>query len=61
MSKGVDPFSEADKRGAIELWKADITGKRIREQLGMNERGLRNILSYAKKHPEDPDARKSGQ
>jgi hypothetical protein len=27
----------------------------------MSERGLRNILSYAKKHPDDPVARKSGR
>jgi hypothetical protein len=60
MPKGVKPFSEADKRAAIELWKAGIPLKRIREQLGMSERGLRNILSYAKKHPGDPVARKSG-
>jgi hypothetical protein len=60
MPKGVKPFSEADKRAAIELWKAGILLKRIREQLGMSERGLRNIFSYAKKHPGDPVARKIG-
>jgi hypothetical protein len=56
MPKGVKPFSVAYKRAAIELWKACIPLKRIREQLRMSERGLRNILSYAKKHPEDPVA-----
>ncbi len=61
MPKGVKLFSEADKRAAIELWKAGIPLKRIREQLAMSERGLRNIFSYAKKHPGDPVARKSGQ
>jgi hypothetical protein len=61
MPKGVKPFSEADKRAAIWLWKACIPLKRIREQLGMSERGLWNILSHANKHPEDPVGRKSGR
>ena len=54
MPPGVKPFSEAQKRAAIELWKANIPLKKIREQMQMSERGLRNILAYAKKHPEDP-------
>jgi hypothetical protein len=53
MSPRVKPFSEAQKRAAIELWKANISLKRIREQVQMSERGLRNILAYAKKHPGD--------
>jgi hypothetical protein len=53
MPPGVKPFSEAQKRAAIELWKANIPLKKIREQMQMSERGLRNILAYAKKHPED--------
>jgi hypothetical protein len=61
MPKGVKPFSEVGKRAAIELWKAGIPLKRIREQLRMSDRGLRNILPCAKKHPEDPVARKSGR
>jgi hypothetical protein len=36
------PFSEAEKRAAIELWKAGIPLKKTRDQLKMNERGLRN-------------------
>ena len=52
MPPGVKPFSEAEKRAAIELWKAKSPLKRIREQLQMSERGLRNILDYAKKNPE---------
>jgi hypothetical protein len=56
---GVKSFSEADNMAAIELWKAGIPVKKIREQLDMSKRGLRNILSYAKKHPEDAAARKS--
>ena len=59
MPPGVKPFSEADKRAAIELWKAAVPLQRIREQLGMSERGLCNILAYAKKHPEDPVKKKS--
>jgi hypothetical protein len=62
MPKGVKSFSEADNMAAIELWKAGIPPvKKIREQLEMSKRGLRNILSYAKKHPEDAAARKSRQ
>jgi len=49
----VKPFTEAEKRAAIELWKAKVPLKRIREQLQMSERGLRNILAHAKKNPED--------
>jgi hypothetical protein len=41
----------ANKRAAIELWKANIPLKIIEDQLQMSERGLRNILTYAKKHP----------
>jgi transposase len=54
----VKPFSEAQKRAAIELWRANIPLKKIREQMHMSERGLRNILAYAKKHPEDPVQKK---
>jgi hypothetical protein len=38
------PFSEAEKRAAIELWKAGIPLKKTRDQLKLNERGLRNSL-----------------
>ena len=54
MPPGVNPFSEAEKSAAVEVWKAKIPLKRIREQLQMSKRGLRNILAYAKKNPEDP-------
>jgi hypothetical protein len=56
MPKG-KPFSEAGKRAAIELRTVDIPLKQIREQLGMSERGPRNILFYTKKQPENPVAR----
>ena len=36
---GVKPFSEADLRAAIDLWKALIPLKNIRDQLKMSERG----------------------
>jgi hypothetical protein len=39
MPPGVKPFSEADKRTAVELHKAGVSLKRIREQLNMSERG----------------------
>jgi hypothetical protein len=42
----------------MEGWHSS---QKDQEQLGMSERGLRNILSYAKKHPGYPVARKSGQ
>ena len=53
MPPGKKPFSEAQKKAAIELWKANIPLKNIREQLKMR-RCLRNVLAYAKEHPEDP-------
>jgi DDE superfamily endonuclease len=61
MPPGVKPFSESQKRAAIELWRAEIPLKKIRGQLQMSERGLRNILAvaYAKNHPEDPIKKKS--
>jgi hypothetical protein len=59
MPPGVRPFSEADKRAAIELWKTKVPLKNIRAQLQMSERSLRKILAYAKHHPEDPIPKKS--
>jgi transposase len=59
MPAGVKPFSEADKRAAVELHKAGVSLKKIREQLNMSERGLRRVLAYARKHPEDPVKPKS--
>jgi hypothetical protein len=43
MPPGVRPFSEADERASIELWKAKVPLKNIRAQLQMSERGLRKI------------------
>jgi hypothetical protein len=59
MPPGVKLFSEAEKRAAIELWKAGISLKNSRDQLKMSERGLRNILAFAKAHPEVPIPKKS--
>jgi hypothetical protein len=50
------PFSIAEKRTAIELWKAGIPLKRIREQLNISESSLRRILKFAKENPLDPIA-----
>jgi hypothetical protein len=61
LPKGIKPFSEDDKRAVIEVWKVDFPLKTIKDQLGMSERGLRNNSSCARKHPEDPFARKSGR
>ncbi len=58
MPPRVRPFSEADRRAAIELWKAKVPLKNIRAQLQMIERGLRKIIAYAKHHPEDPIPKK---
>ena len=44
----------SNERTTIELWKANITLERIREQMKMSERGLSNNLAYAKKHSVDP-------
>ena len=58
MPPGVKPLTEAEKRAAIELWKANVPLKKIREQMKMSERGLRNILAYANSHPQDPIPKK---
>ena len=47
-------FSQDAKRAAVELWKAKVPLKNIREQLQMNERTLRLVLAAAKASPEDP-------
>ena len=47
-------FSQDTKRAAVELWKAKVPLKNIREQLQMNERTLRRVLAAAKASPEDP-------
>jgi hypothetical protein len=44
----------ADKRVAVELWKAKVPLKSIRKQLNMSERSLRRILAFAKKNPDVP-------
>jgi hypothetical protein len=59
MPAGVRPFSEADKRVTIELWKAKVIPENIRAQLQMSERGLRMIIAYAKHHPENSIPKKS--
>ena len=41
MREGRKPFTSEDKRAAIELWKAKIPLKAIREQLQIGERSLR--------------------
>jgi hypothetical protein len=46
-------FSMAEKRPAIELRKAGIPLKRIREQLKILESSLRRILKLAKENPLD--------
>ena len=47
-------FSQDAKRAAVELWKAKVPLKNIREQLQMSERTLRRVLAAAKASPEDP-------
>jgi hypothetical protein len=59
MPEGVRPFSEADKRVAIELWKAKVPLKNNRAQLQMSERGLRKSIAFAKQNPEDLIPKKS--
>jgi hypothetical protein len=53
-SNAVPNFSMEDKRVAVELWKAKVPLKRIREQLGMSEATLRRVLDHAKKRPSCP-------
>ena len=44
-------FSHADKRAAVELWKAKVPQKAIRDQLGMSKATLNRILAFAKANP----------
>ena len=52
-AKGLN-FSQDTKRAAVELWKAKVPLKNIREQLQMSEWTLRGVLATAKASPEDP-------
>jgi hypothetical protein len=52
MPAGVRPFSKADKRAAIELWKAKVPHKYILAQIQLSDRGRRKIIVFAKHHPE---------
>ena len=47
-------FSHADKRAAVELWKAKVPQKAIRDQLGMSKATLKRILAFAKANPVNP-------
>ena len=53
-SNAVPNFSMEDKRVAVELWKAEVPFKKIREQLRMSEATLRQVLGHAKKNPTCP-------
>lgn len=54
-------FSKEQKRAAIEMWKAKVPLKTIRNQLDMSESTLRRILKFAKANPGAPVAeRKKG-
>jgi hypothetical protein len=59
MPAGVRPFSEADKRVTIDLWKAKVTPKNIRAQFQISERGVRMIITNAKHHPENSIPKKA--
>jgi hypothetical protein len=50
----VPNFSMEDKRVAVELWKAKVPLKRIREQLKMSKATLKRVLAHAKANPLDP-------
>ncbi len=55
------PFSKEEKRAAIELRKANVPLKTIRQQLNISERSIHCILSFAKENPHKPIAgRKPG-
>ena len=45
-------LSTDKKTAAVELWKAGIPLSNIRAQLGIGERTLRRLLTFAKKNPE---------
>ena len=51
---GGKSYTTEEKRVAIELRKAGVPLKNIRDQLGMNGRSLRRILAHAAKHPSLP-------
>ncbi len=44
-------FSHADKRAGVELWKAKVPQKAIKDQLCMSKAALSRILAFAKANP----------
>jgi hypothetical protein len=48
------PFSYGDRRSAIELWKAKVPLKTIREQLDMSKATLERISAFARANSENP-------
>jgi hypothetical protein len=51
-AKTSKPFSREEKRVAIELWRAKVPLKAIRDQVQMSESTLRRVLAFAKKNPD---------
>jgi hypothetical protein len=53
-TKSRKPFSHGDRRAVIELWKANVLHKAIREHLKMSKATLKRILAFARANPENP-------
>jgi hypothetical protein len=51
-AKTSKPFSREEKRVAIELWRAKVPLKAIRDQVKMSESTLRRVLAFVKKNPD---------
>ena len=58
---GRKQFTAEDKRVAIELRKAGVPLKKIRDQLQISAASLKRVLAHARKNPDSPVAqRKKG-
>jgi hypothetical protein len=54
MEAKVHHFSSQTRRVAVELWKAKVPLKQIRDQLQMSKVTLICLLAHARNHPNQP-------
>jgi hypothetical protein len=47
-------FSAETRRVAVELWRAQVPLKKIRDQLQMSASTLKRLLAHAREHPDLP-------
>jgi hypothetical protein len=54
MEAKIPKFSAETRRVAVELWRAQVPLKKIRDQLQMSASSLKHLLAHAREHPDLP-------